>query len=94
MKHEKILFALMVCGYYAALIGAVIFGGLRSGVMVILGCVCTGAAVQMMNVSEREEEERENSCAGCRHDLGGGMCSVNLEDECREGGGFEAKEET
>lgn len=31
-------------------------------------------------------------CEGCRHDLGGGCCRINLEAECREGGGFEAWE--
>lgn len=40
-----------------------------------------------------EEEKRKNrhiSCEGCKHDLGGGCCRINLETECREGGGFEA----
>lgn len=34
------------------------------------------------------------SCAGCRHDLGGGRdnCRLNLAYECRDGGGFEAWE--
>lgn len=29
---------------------------------------------------------------GCKHNLGGGACEINLEAECREGGGFEAWE--
>lgn len=33
------------------------------------------------------------TCETCRHYLGGGCCRINLEDECREGGGFEAYEE-
>lgn len=52
MKREKLLFALMVLGYYAALIGAVILGGLKSGVMVVLACCCTAGAVQLMNREE------------------------------------------
>ena len=32
------------------------------------------------------------SCESCRHYLGGGQCRINLEAECREGGGFEAWE--
>lgn len=32
-------------------------------------------------------------CASCKHDLGGGYCRINLEGECREGGGYEAWEE-
>lgn len=31
----------------------------------------------------------EKSCVGCRHYLGGGQCRINVEAECREGGGFE-----
>lgn len=37
-----------------------------------------------------EESEPEcKSCEGCRHNLGGGHCRINVEGECREGGGFE-----
>lgn len=38
--------------------------------------------------------EAHDSCAGCRHDLGGGRdnCRLNLAYECRDGGGFEAWE--
>ena len=32
------------------------------------------------------------SCAGCKHDLGGGCCRINEERECRDGGGFELYE--
>ena len=42
--------------------------------------------------AKRMKNEIHDSCAGCRHDLGGGCCKVNLESECREGGGFEAWE--
>ena len=39
-------------------------------------------------------KEAHESCAGCRHDLGGGRdnCRLNLAYECRDGGGFEAWE--
>lgn len=33
--------------------------------------------------------ENDVSCLRCRHYLGGGCCRINLEGECREGGGFE-----
>lgn len=33
--------------------------------------------------------EKRTSCKGCAHDLGGGQCRINVEWECREGGGFE-----
>lgn len=29
------------------------------------------------------------SCNGCEYDLGGGCCRINMEAECREGGGYE-----
>lgn len=31
-------------------------------------------------------------CKGCRHSIGGVDCRLNLEMECREGGGYEAWE--
>lgn len=31
-------------------------------------------------------------CKGCKHDLGGGCCRINVEAECREGGGYELYE--
>lgn len=31
------------------------------------------------------EEEGHTSCEGCKHHLGGGMCRINLEDECGKG---------
>ena len=35
------------------------------------------------------QKDEKNSCNGCKYDLGGGHCKINLEGECREGGGFE-----
>lgn len=35
---------------------------------------------------------RKKTCVGCKHYLGGGQCRINLESECREGGGYEARE--
>lgn len=32
---------------------------------------------------------KHESCHGCNNDLGGGCCKINMEGECREGGGFE-----
>lgn len=34
-----------------------------------------------------------DNCEGCRHNLGGGCCRLNMEQECREGGGYELWEE-
>lgn len=46
--------------------------------------------------SEPEKEDGNMSvhipCEACKNGLGGGHCRINLEAECREGGGFEAFE--
>ena len=31
-------------------------------------------------------------CEGCKNSIGGVDCRLNVEDECREGGGYEAFE--
>lgn len=36
--------------------------------------------------------DKVTSCKGCRWDLGGGLCRINVEDECEAGGGFELYE--
>lgn len=36
--------------------------------------------------------KKNESCKGCIQDLGGGCCRINVEAECREGGGFELYE--
>lgn len=40
--------------------------------------------------------EAHERCDGCKHDLGGGRdnCRLNLSYECRDGGGFEAWEDS
>lgn len=48
------------------------------------------AAGYSENLAEYETDDEKVSCDSCRHDLGGGACEINLEAECREGGGFEA----
>ena len=42
---------------------------------------------------DEEDEPEHDSCDSCKHNLGGGHCKVNLEGECREGGGYEAWED-
>lgn len=40
--------------------------------------------------AEDENDGADLSCDSCYNYLGGGCCRINLESECREGGGFEA----
>ena len=43
------------------------------------------------DISAEDEINTEDvSCDSCYHYLGGGCCRINLEAECREGGGYEA----
>lgn len=54
---------------------------------------CLRASGAQCSAKRKKEEKRMNkrtSCEACRHYLGGGCCQINLEGECREGGGFEA----
>ena len=50
-----------------------------------IDAICYSAAVYWKIASGRPAD----SCDGCKHDLGGGCCRINVEAECREGGGFE-----
>lgn len=43
----------------------------------------------LQTVERKGAVENGASCVQCRHYLGGGLCAINEEAECREGGGFE-----
>lgn len=40
-------------------------------------------------VCDEDDEPEHDSCDGCKWNLGGGCCSINSEDECAAGGGYE-----
>lgn len=42
---------------------------------------------------DEEDEPEHDSCEGCKHNLGGGCCKLNVEDECAAGGGYEMWED-
>lgn len=74
------------------------------GIAAIIKCNLFGAllvagtwfASELYHISKEDEPEVEpehDSCEGCKHNLGGGHCKINLEGECREGGGYEAWED-
>lgn len=48
------------------------------------------AAGYTLDPAENDNDGENASCDSCYHYLGGGCCRINLEAECREGGGFEA----
>lgn len=38
-----------------------------------------------MALKKKHDKGEHDSCEGCRHDLGGGQCRINLEGECGKG---------
>ena len=79
--------------YYAAIIAAGIWYDFRVAALVIAGGLCVAVVCHLIDEENEDEEEEEafehDSCDGCIHNLGGGCCSITVEHECREGGGFE-----
>ncbi len=59
------------------------------GVALIVGASFLGWLYRDLSIEIEEPEPERESCAGCKNDLGGGHCRINVEGECREGGGFE-----
>ena len=82
-----------VLGYYAALIAIGVWFGFKAFMLAILATCCAGIASKLSEKHISDEELKHDSCIGCKHNLGGGHCRVNLEGECREGGGYEAWED-
>lgn len=75
----------------------VIVGWVKFGWAGSLLVIATGTAACIFctddSVYEDEDEPEHDSCKGCKHDLGGGCCKLNLEDECAAGGGYEMWED-
>lgn len=69
--------------------------------LIVCTAVAVAVAAEMQTISEMREaqmldaiedaikmammDEGHESCTGCKHDLGGGQCRINLEAECRKG---------
>lgn len=61
--------------------------------ILIMGELSIVGLVLMSQIDKETAEPERDSCEGCKHDLGGGRCRMNVELECREGGGFEMWED-
>jgi hypothetical protein len=88
---EKILGSIGTIGCGA--IGYYKFG--YAGIFLVFATV-VAASIYFSGVCaepDMDEQPERNSCSGCKNDLGGGCCSLNLEDECAAGGGYELWEE-
>lgn len=83
---------MMILGFIAY-VACVVVGNCKFGWQGSALCAASwlAACIYMdgRQVQEDEEEPEHDSCDGCKHDLGGGHCKINVEGECREGGGFE-----
>ena len=89
MRKLKIFItALLIIAWYA-LIGVVIWKfGVQAGVLA-WAASSIALVVDMFIPDRHTQEPVEGSCEGCKNNLGGGHCRINVEGECREGGGFE-----
>lgn len=81
--------------YYAVILMAGIWYDFRAAALVIAASLCVAVVSHLVDEDEcqDDEEPEHDSCAGCKHDLGGGCCRINLEDECAAGGGYEMWED-
>lgn len=76
--------------YLAAIIVSGLMFGMKAAVLLVIACCCTAIGVGLIDDADYDfPKPKHNSCVGCKNHLGGGHCRINLEGECREGGGFE-----
>lgn len=92
MRKMKIALAiLLIATWYGALAVMVHANGWLMGVAIWAVSCIPVLAVKLIEQDEEQHDDvaPEGSCVGCKNDLGGGHCRINMERECREGGGFE-----
>lgn len=83
MRKCDILIPLL--GYcFAAIIAGILYGTM-SVLLVFLGGSCTAFCIALISDDIYEDVPEHDSCDGCKHDLGGGQCKINLEAECGKG---------
>lgn len=72
---------LIVCAAVALAVAAEIQEAMDERKEQPLGSITFEEVLEMME----HDKGKHDSCEGCRHDLGGGQCRINLEDECGKG---------
>lgn len=90
MKIAGIVLLTMI--YYGTIIATTMCYGMKAAAFVLLASCCVAAAIALIEKNEPKVEPERESCEGCKNNLGGGHCRINVEGECREGGGFELYE--
>ena len=88
----RILFVISLVSFWVSLVAIGWVYGLRAVGISCLGHVAIVVMILCEYFAADDATIREN-CDGCKHDLGGGRCRMNVEYECREGGGFEMWED-
>lgn len=89
----KIMIGVFLLTFWASIIALGWLYDIRAVAISCAGYLALVGVIVCDGNEEREEKPEHSSCVGCTHDLGGGRCRINLEYECREGGGFELWEE-
>lgn len=84
MRECDILISLL--GYCAAVIIAGVLYGAMAVLLVFFGASCVAFCIALIVDDDYEDVPDHDSCVGCKHDLGGGCCRINLEAECGKGG--------
>jgi hypothetical protein len=87
MKIAGITLLTMI--YYGTIIVTAMRYGMKVDALVLLASCCVASVIALVEKDEPENEPERESCEGCKNNLGGGHCRINVEGECREGGGFE-----
>lgn len=74
--------------YWGAVLAAGCIYGFGAAVLVVVGAAFAAMVMQADELSEGDAPDgqtKADSCAGCKNDLGGGTCKINLEAECGKG---------
>lgn len=79
--------------YYVAILMAGLWYGFKAIGLVLIASLCVAIVSHLIEKDDECQDDEDfpeyDSCDGCVHNLGGGCCAINVEHECREGGGFE-----
>ncbi len=87
----KLIMAVKLIGlllYWGTIIAAGCLYGFGAAVLVVVGAAFAGMVLGAEDATgdgTPDGQTKADSCTGCKNDLGGGACRINLEAECGEG---------
>lgn len=85
MRKATIFKLIALLLYWGAVLAAGCIYGFGAAVLVVVGTAFASMVLAAESATGESETEGHDSCTGCRHDLGGGQCKINLEAECGKG---------